>query len=158
MYDTIIDSCTHDVKTDTDRRRHGSRTALLRTCRAVHEDAVQVLYDNMHFELVVLAGVPRPYKVWDSHVIHPGRKPDGKRYEKRLVCFLKALGGGAHLRSLGILVACQTRYPKQIAPEGIEAFNLIATAFETHVIAEPKTPRYATLLFELESNDVPYEF
>jgi len=188
IYDTIIDSCTHDAKTDTYLRRHGFRTALLRTCRAVYEDAVQTLYDDTHFELVVLAGVPRPYQIPDSYgglkklsgrnvlgsigdcarlltrirhatiVIHPGRRPDGKRYEKRMVCFLKALDGGAHLRSLAILVACQTRYPRKIGPEGIEAFNLIATAFETHVIAEPKTPRHATLLFELESNEVPYEF
>ncbi|KAK1055203.1 hypothetical protein LTR74_015853 [Friedmanniomyces endolithicus] len=183
IYDTVIDSCTHDAKIDTYLRRHGTRTALLRTCRAVNEDAVQTLYDNTHFELVVLAGVPRPYQVRDSYggakklsernvlgsigdcarllmrirhatvLIHPGRKPDAKRYEKRL-----ALGGGAHLRSLGILVASSRRGRKDITPEGIKAFNLIATAFEKHVIAEPKTPRHATLLFEFRSNYVPSEF
>jgi len=188
IYDTIIDSCTHDAKIDRYLRRHGSRTALLRTCRAVYEDAVQRLYDDTHFELVVLAGVPRPYQIQDSYggvmelsgrnvlgsigdcarlltrmrhatiVIHPGRKPDGKRYEKRMACFLKALGGGARLRSLGILVASSTRQRKDITPEGIKAFNLIATAFETHVIAEPKTPRHATLLFECRYNYVPSEF
>lgn len=61
-YDTVYDSCTHALPSlsSIQRRRHAVTTAIPRTCRAAHEENVQVLYDATHFGLVLFAGRARP--------------------------------------------------------------------------------------------------
>lgn len=77
VYDKVYDSCTHDptspALTDPDTRRLAKTTALLRKCHAIHDEAVQYLCDSTSFELVLLAGRPRPGHIFEadtpSHVI-----------------------------------------------------------------------------------------
>ncbi|TKA77646.1 hypothetical protein B0A55_04607 [Friedmanniomyces simplex] len=188
IYDEIIDSCTYDAETDRYHRIHAPRTAVLRTCRAVYEDAVQILYDYTSFDLVVLAGLPRPYKVHDKEgrvkklsdryvlgkigectqllerirhatlIVQPGRKPDARKYERRLVRFTKALGGGNYLRSLSIQIIIGRTPQNMLSPEGIRAFTLATSALSTHLIAEPETPRHTTIMIGCVRNVVPTEF
>ncbi|KAK5137271.1 hypothetical protein LTR08_000241 [Meristemomyces frigidus] len=70
IYDDIWDSCTYEPQ-DLEARMHsprkaGLRSALLRTCSAIYSEAAQELYNNVQFELVLMAGHVRPDCVHDS--------------------------------------------------------------------------------------------
>ncbi|KAK4903172.1 hypothetical protein LTR27_000100 [Elasticomyces elasticus] len=173
--DTIIDSCTYDGEKAMYHRSYALRTALLRTCRAVYEDAVQVLYDETHFDLVVLAGLPRPYKVQDyagrsrklsdrhvlgslqecevllrrirhaTLIIQPGRKPDAQKYEQRLVAFVQALDGGAHLRTLRIYLNIGRTVTSYIGPEGIRTLKAATRVLATQITLKPARERRTTI-------------
>ena len=63
IWDTVWDSCTYDparIKQSRRARKSCLTTASLRTCHAIHDEAVQMLYENAKFELVVLPGRARP--------------------------------------------------------------------------------------------------
>ncbi|KAK3623003.1 hypothetical protein LTR56_021843 [Elasticomyces elasticus] len=91
VYAEVWNSCTYNMQSAVDRlaRKAGLRTALLRTCWAMHEEAVQVcqmiqisqhskrmdvviikpvsltrflqlLYDPTNFEIVLFSGIARP--------------------------------------------------------------------------------------------------
>ncbi|KAK1081289.1 hypothetical protein LTR33_004818, partial [Friedmanniomyces endolithicus] len=184
----LIDSCTYEGQKFTSDQLDPTSTALLLTSRAVYEDAVQTLYDHARFELVVLAGSPRPYEVPNEYermtklsqrnvlgkigdcaqllsrirhatvVIQPGRKPDAKKYEQRLVCFLKALGGGAHLRNLSVHINIGRTRRKETSPEAIETFSRVTSALCTHMVAEPHKPRHTVVVIGLPSNEIPDGF
>jgi hypothetical protein len=59
VYDDVYDSCTYDPQS-CDRSKTPSIVSLLQTCRAIHNEAVPVLYESQHFQLVVCAGQARP--------------------------------------------------------------------------------------------------
>ncbi|KAK5723910.1 hypothetical protein LTR17_013839 [Elasticomyces elasticus] len=173
--DTIIDSCTYDGERAMYHRSYALRTALLRTCRAVYEDAVQVLYDETHFDLVVLAGLPRPYKVQDyagrsrklsdrhvlgrlqecevllrrirhaTLIVQPGRKPDAQQYERGLLAFVQALDGGAPLRTLRIYLNIGRAVTSYIGPEGIRTLKAATRVLATQIILKPARERRTTI-------------
>ncbi|KAK5705091.1 hypothetical protein LTR97_002205 [Elasticomyces elasticus] len=173
--DTIIDSCTYDGEKAMYHRSYALRTALLRSCRAVYEDAVQVLYDETHFDLVVLAGLPRPYKVQDyagrsrklsdrhvlgslqecevqlrrirhaTLIVQPGRKPDAQKYEQGLIAFVQALKGGAHLRTLRIYLNIGRTVTSYIGPEGIRTLKAATRVLATQIILKPARERRTTI-------------
>ncbi|KAK3643610.1 hypothetical protein LTR56_010120 [Elasticomyces elasticus] len=173
--DTIVDSCTYDGEKAMYHRSYALRTALLRSCRAVYEDAVQVLYDETHFDLVVLAGLPRPYKVQDyagrsrklsdrhvlgilqgckvllrrirhaTLIIQPGRKPDAQKYERGLIAFVQALDGGAHLRTLRIYLNIGRTVTSYIGPEGIRTLKAATRVLATRIILKPVRERRTTI-------------
>jgi hypothetical protein len=65
IYDTIYDSCTYEPRdvVGEEARRAGTQTALLRTCRSAHDEAVRYLYEDARFDLIVFAGKARPVSI-----------------------------------------------------------------------------------------------
>ncbi|KAK3631172.1 hypothetical protein LTR56_014876 [Elasticomyces elasticus] len=173
--DTIIDSCTYDGEKAMYHRSYALRTALLRTCRAVYEDAVQVLYDETHFDLVVLAGLPRPYKVQDyagrsrklsdrhvlgrlqecevllrrirhaTLIVQPGRKPDAQKYEQGLLAFVQALAGGAQLRTLRIYLNIGRSVTGAVTPDGLRTLKAATKILATQIVRKPSRERRTTV-------------
>lgn len=62
IYDDVYDSCTYKARSPDDREQRTKPTqmSLLLTCRAIYYEALQHLYDQTHFTLVLFAGRPRP--------------------------------------------------------------------------------------------------
>ncbi|KAK5122152.1 hypothetical protein LTR85_004398 [Meristemomyces frigidus] len=76
IYAEVFDSCTYQAQMPASlvRRRAARHTALLRTCHAVHDETVQLLYDDRHFELVLFSGLPRPNKIATTRDKHEGSR------------------------------------------------------------------------------------
>ncbi|KAK3074743.1 hypothetical protein LTR53_002545 [Teratosphaeriaceae sp. CCFEE 6253] len=73
IYKCVIDSCTYAPELNRERALALS-TALLRTSKAIHDEAAQVLYADIKFELIVFAGLPRPLKAYC--LVTPGAYSD----------------------------------------------------------------------------------
>lgn len=140
VYDDVYNSCTYDnpmtkyKPTIAHRRRHPTQMTLLMTCRGIHNEALQYLYDNTQFTLVLLPGIPGPRKnlqtrqcrwvdrVQDCRelfnrmrnitiVVQPGIRAETKKYVARINNLLSALDNGRHLSSLCLLFNFHVQMP-----------------------------------------------
>ncbi|EMC95184.1 hypothetical protein BAUCODRAFT_35177 [Baudoinia panamericana UAMH 10762] len=138
IYDRVVDSCTYSsyekLNNDWLRRQRTPVTSILRTCRVIYSEAIQILYDSTDFELVLLAGLPRPKHVSDGKrdrdnlyhrnglgrpeqckhmlqrirratiVLQPGESPSAVRYQRRLQDFFSAIDYGRHMEQLTVRI------------------------------------------------------
>ena len=114
VYHVIYGSCLRKTKRKDHymKRKLSLRTALLRTCKPVHLEAVQMLYDSTTFNLVLCAGRPSPSNnlrgknnlgpIQDCKrlfervrklqiIIQPGKKADAVKYATRIWEFVNML-------------------------------------------------------------------
>ena len=132
IYNDVYDSCTYLAQSLATQyeRRAARQTALLRTCHAIHDEAVQKLYDT-HFELVLFNGHVRPADLLEPRVVlhnlrrrnclggsthwsywariryativvQPGRFPRVSSYACRLDRLLNVLSQSVELQTLNI--------------------------------------------------------
>ncbi|KAK3670316.1 hypothetical protein LTR78_009770 [Recurvomyces mirabilis] len=64
IYDRIFDSCIDDPRdisrSHIEQRKSAPNTAVLRSCRRIHDEVIKLIYETPHFELVVFPGRARP--------------------------------------------------------------------------------------------------
>lgn len=123
LYDTVYDQCTYEGDDKHSSRRHRlqrngtQQMSLIQTCREVYQEAVQYLYEDSKFTLVLLAGLARPKdSLKTKHcigrlescqdlfgrmrhvtiVIQPGRKPKTSKFTARIAVLLKLIDYGRH--------------------------------------------------------------
>lgn len=125
VYDKVYDFCTWSPCTDCRlspayNRAWPTKLSLLLTCRAAYIEAVQFLYDQCKFELVLMAGFARPRahikgeqsvgRLQDCAAlfgrmrkltlrVSPGAKPCVRKYKARIATLLDVLDYGKHTRS-----------------------------------------------------------
>lgn len=117
IYDTVYDSCTYGEPKTQALRKHRQRNptqqiSLLLTCRAAYQEALQFLYDDAEFSLVLFAGRARPDEgVYGRNclgsiadcgsvfarmrkvtlIIQPGRRPQTEKYVARIEEVLRTM-------------------------------------------------------------------
>lgn len=129
VYDDVYNSCTYEFyQGETSlyqllRRYHPTRMSLLMTCRAIYNEALQFLYNNARFTLVLLPGFARPYynvkfascrrlgKLQECQamfrrmrdvtiIVQPGVQPKTSKYTARIAELLQVLDFGRQARKL----------------------------------------------------------
>lgn len=155
IYDKVFDGCTYEdvpskwPKPGNDihlRRQRGLKTAILRTSHAVYQEAVQFLYDNTIFELILLPGLLRPdlgrggyrnclgkpgackqlHRMRHVKIVaQPGKCPDVPRYITRIKRFLEDIEYGTRLWSLALDFRFHCLMDVTLGVEVVRAFQCL---------------------------------